>query len=56
MTVKEFLQMGYTSWAECHYSIAATEEQARAWFTAHGLNGTMYRVPFGYWMPVSVPV
>ena len=52
ITVKEFLKLGFTRWVEAHWTLCSTEEQAREWFKGHGLGGTMYRVPFGWWPPI----
>jgi len=51
MTVREFLSItGAKIWHECHWSLAQTDEQARAWFENRGLTGFLYRVPFGWWL------
>ena len=51
ITVKQFLtETKATSWHECHWSLAGTKEQAAAWFNAKGITGTIYQVPFGFWM------
>jgi len=51
ITVKQFFNL-FKRCVECHWSIAATEEQAAAWFKARNLTGTFYKVQFGWWMPV----
>ena len=51
MTVKQFLtETKATAWAECHWSLAGTMEQAEAWFAERGITGAIYQVPFGFWM------
>jgi len=51
ITVKEFLQQTRaTSWYEAHWSLAASLEQAQHLFSKHGLYGTIYQVPFGFWL------
>ena len=51
ITVKQFLtETKATAWAECHWSLAGTMEQAEAWFAERGITGAIYQVPFGFWM------
>jgi len=52
-TIKQFLALGFTRWLEIHWSIASTEQAAREYLQRRGVSlGTLYRVPFGWWMPV----
>ena len=66
MLVREFLSRGYTQWAEVHWSIAGTTEQARKWFADKGLSGDFYPIYFnepdddkpregriGFWLPIK---
>jgi len=55
MTPREFLEKTHaTRWHECHWSLAGTIEQARAWFADHGITGAIYQVPFGWWCVEAV--
>ena len=56
MTVREFLQTTNAAyWHEAHWSLAATEEQAQAWFAQQGIRGKLYRVPYGWWCVPEKP-
>lgn len=59
LTVSQFLQKGYASWAEAHWSFCGTEEQALTWLRDKGFSVkdvyamTYGKGIFGYWAVVE---
>jgi len=53
ITVREFISLGYSSWFELHWTLAATEEQAEKRFSDLGLHDVFYKVQFGWWYPIK---
>jgi hypothetical protein len=54
ITIREFLALGFRRWIEVHWSLASTEQAAREYLKRRGVEpGTLYRVPFGWLMPMD---